>query len=540
MQATTQGADLYWENDGADSWSIEVVPYGEVPSGIPTVSNILEMPYTWSGGEAFTRYEFYVQSHCGVEGKSIYCQPAEFLTTCANDGCDYFFVLEDTYGDDWNGAYIEIRQDGITVGEVTQVEDGFGPFVFPFSFCDDYPFEFIWHGGNWDQECIFSFYDAYDQLFYSFKAGDYPDDQAVFYSGEADCDPVTCRFPFDLKTSNPTSTGIVIDWDDKDAVGTWDIEIVPLGNEPSGDPTVMDLNTKPFVWTGGEPGTYYEVYVRSVCGVDDRSKWSRPSVFATLCDAVYSTYPYEEDFRSEFELPYCWSRRHKSESIYSWKIVPDTYSQDSIVFCEYDNEKQDEWLISPAFDFSEIQEKAILSFDWKCSYYWMVYPYDKGDIRLIVSSDKGENWSSVLWSEHDFGEFSSFEWQHSEIDLSAYLGESEVWIAFQYEAEDAASVYLDNFVIDDGNGGITNLAAPVSKGLTVHVYPNPANDLFTLAVAGNDEYDWEISSLSGEVLLKDRTRSSVTQIAIDDLAPGVYFVSAITDQQKITKKFVRL
>jgi hypothetical protein len=541
MQETTQGADLYWEDDGADFWSVEVVRFGEVPTGIPTATNIVEMPYTWNGGEAFTRYEFYVQSHCGSEGNSLYSSSAEFLTTCANDGCDYFFVLEDIYGDDWNGAYIEIRQGGITVGEITQLEDGYGPFVFPFSFCDDYPFELIWHAGNWDQECVFSFYDAYDQLFYAFKAGDSPGDGTVFYSGEADCDPVTCRFPFDLKVTDPSVHGAVIDWTDKDLVGTWDIEIVPLGSEPSGEAILMDLNTKPFVWTGGDPGTYYDVYVRSVCAENDRSKWSKPAVLATLCDDLYSTYPYEEDFKSDYELPYCWSKRHRSESIYSWEIAADTYTSDSIVLCSYDNEKQDEWLISPAFDFSGIEDKAILSFDWKTSYYWMVYPYDKGDIRLMLSLDRGESWSPVLWNEHDMGEFPSFEWQHSEVDLSAYIGEPEVWIAFQYEANDAASVYLDNFRIEDETGGITNIDIAVAPELNLAVYPNPAGDLLSIHVPAGIEFDWTISDINGKMLLQSKSRALNKQrVGLESLEPGIYFVIVSTSEESFSKKFVKL
>jgi hypothetical protein len=536
--ATANGADLYWEDNGAGSWSIEIVPFGEIPTGVPDFAGITGIPFVWTGGDAFTRYAFYVQSDCGVAGKSHYSAPGEFTTACAGASCEYFFVLADTYGDDWNGAYIEIRQGGIRVGEITQEEAGFGPFYYPFSFCDDYPFELIWHAGNWDQECIFGFYDAYDQLYYHFEPGDFPDDGAVFYRGNADCDPVTCRFPYNLEISALTAEGATISWTDRDPVGQWDIEIVPYGTQPTGLPTIADVQTRPYTWTGGEPGEYYDVYVRSVCGQDDRSKWSLPASFATLCDKVYSEFPFDESFISVFDLPECWSKQSNGAGDQRWHTAPDTYSEDSLVLCRHDNDPQDEWLMAPVFDFSGLTEQAILRFDWKTSYYWMVNPYNNGDLNLRISVDRGQNWSNVLWNENQQGEFTSFEWQRSEVDLSDYIGEPEVWIAFQYVAEDAATVYLDNFQLADDSGSITGLNGQVLSSDWV-VYPNPVKERLYLGnIPINEIIKCRIVDINGRIV--QNHEGPRTEFDLSGIPPGIYFIRLEMEKRVAILKFMKL
>jgi len=538
---TSNGADLFWENDGADHWSLEVVPIGTIPTGIPDYDQITEIPFQWQGGEAFNQYTFYLQSHCTDGAHSNYSAPSTFLTTCDNNSCDYLFVLEDSYGDDWNGAWIEIRQKGISVGQITQEERGFGPYDFYFSFCDTLPFELIWHSGNWDQECIFSFYDLYDQKYFSFKAGDAPENNEVFYSGIADCDPVTCRFPYDVVIADYTVNGAMIDWVDNNAIGLWDIEIVPHMDEPNGQHIITNIDTKPFVWTGGEAGTYYDVYVRAVCDSDDRSKWSPSGTFATLCDQVYDSYPFYEDFIGDYALPECWSMRHNGAGDYSWKTKADYFTEDTLVYCRHDNEKQDEWLISPAFDLSGAQDEVIISFDWKMSYYWMVYPYDKGDLNVRVSMDKGNHWSEVLWNEAHESQFPSFEWQHSEINLSAYRGEAELWIAFQFLAEDAATVYLDNFMIDDGTGSITDVEELESADKYT-LFPNPANSKLTIKGMTSDQDAFiSIIDVNGKVVSEYYPKGkTINRLDISKLMPGIYFLNIQDDSGSVCRKFVKM
>ncbi|MDY2586132.1 fibronectin type III domain-containing protein [Winogradskyella aquimaris] len=79
---TTDGAELSWtENGTATIWNIEVVPSGDAPTGIPTVTGVTN-PYTITGLMASTDYDFYVQADCGGGDTSDFSAPFTFTTAC--------------------------------------------------------------------------------------------------------------------------------------------------------------------------------------------------------------------------------------------------------------------------------------------------------------------------------------------------------------------------------------------------------------------------------------------------------------------------
>lgn len=543
LELYSDGAVFSWENSMGTSWDIDVVESGQIPSGVPAFTGI-SSPFHWTGGTALNHYDVYLRSKCSPDISSNWYGPFSFYTACSNESCNYKLVLADSYGDDWNDAYIEVIQDGISLGFFTQHEAGFGPYEYFVSLCDTMAFELVWHGGSWDSECIFSFRDVYDQEYFSFSAGNAPSEDAVFFNGTADCSPVTCRFPTLLTASHYNENGARLSWREKDNANRWDVEFVPLNEEPTGIPTVENISENPYDWTGGEPGTYYQAYVRAACSENDRSRWSLPVVFTTRCSETNKIFPFSENFTSDFLLPACWiSESHNSKS-YHWKKALDSYNQDPMVYCRHENETQDVWLISPPMDFSGINNILTMSFDWKMSYYWMVSPYDKADLNVLVSTDKGQSWSGPLWSEKYPGFFESFEWQNSQVDLSPFSGSENVWIAFRYTGKDAASVYLDNFKIDDGSGGITATAGVESNSF--NIFPNPFSDKIILNFAMNQRESGliRITDLQGRTLVVKHfdifTGDHQMTLSTEDLAPGMYLLSLEMPGGMVTKKIIRM
>lgn len=543
VDAYSDGALFTWDSQNAVSWDIEVVESGQIPTGASTIT-IDQNPYRWTGGQPLSHYDYYIRANCGANSKSNWNGPFSFYTACSNNSCDYKLVLADTYGDDWNGAYVEVIQDGVSLGYFTQHEAGFGPYEYFVSLCDSMDFELVWHSGNWDLECIFSLRDIYDQEYFSFKAGNFPGNNEVFYKGKADCSPVTCRFPGKISASDFSENGAKINWEEKDVATKWEIEFVPLGEEPKGLPTVSEIIQKPFIWTGGAPGTYYHAYVRSVCTENDRSRWSQPVVFSTRCIASIGVFPFSENFYSDFLLPACWVSESRDPGPFSWQITQDSYSEQPVVYCRHEDEMQDEWLVSPPMDFSGITTDITLSFDWKMSYYWMVYPYDKADLMVRVSTDKGLSWSGVIWVEEDAGFFESFEWSTAQIDLSEFAGYEHVWIAFQYKGKGAATVYLDNFIIEDGSVGITGISDLTEDSFKV--FPNPFVDQikisFSCAVPATGLLS--IRDLHGKLLYRRTVEvlDGMNHFVIKDpdLMSGMYVISMEMPGGVQSKKIIRL
>lgn len=544
LDTFSDGAIITWEDNNAGLWDIEIVESDKIPTGTPDYKGI-QKPFQWKEGKPSTQYSVYLRSHCtGNNVFSNWSEPFSFFTQCKNESCEYKFVLSDSYGDDWNGAYIEVKQKGISLGKITQDEKGFGPYEFFISFCDSSEFELIWNAGSWDSECIFSLRDIYDQEYYSFTAGNFPADEKVFYKGIADCRPLTCRFPTNLFASEFSETGAKLTWQEKDNATLWDIEFVPIDEQQKGIPDIQNIDTNPFIWKYGLPGQYYKAYVRSVCQDNQYSKWSLPVVFTTRCPEAIDEYPYRENFSTEYLLPRCWISETRNSSLHNWQSAKDTYFPDTVVVCKNANENQDVWLNSPPFNFSGINSKIELTFDWKTSYYWMVYPYEKADIKVRLSTDKGKTWSNPIWTENDAGFFESFEWQNTKIDISYLAGAENVWVAFQYKGKDAATVYLNNFSIEIGSGDVTAVSQ-IEKDM-FDIYPNPFTDNVKVSYIGKKSKSGilKITDLQGKIISVQNIEISAGvntfNLFTDNLVKGIYIVSLESSSGIITKKLVHL
>ena len=87
---TTTGADLDWDYDVVSTWDLYIVPHGTTPPNagtIPTVDGVTEVPYTWTGGNDNTEYDWYVRSDCYEDNGSSasnWVGPGTFTTKCGS------------------------------------------------------------------------------------------------------------------------------------------------------------------------------------------------------------------------------------------------------------------------------------------------------------------------------------------------------------------------------------------------------------------------------------------------------------------------
>ena len=83
---TTSGADLGWTDASGSHWDIYVTSSGgtaPVQGTTPTANDITSNPYTYSGGSAYTTYDWYVRSDCDQDnvGTSTWTGPHSFTTS---------------------------------------------------------------------------------------------------------------------------------------------------------------------------------------------------------------------------------------------------------------------------------------------------------------------------------------------------------------------------------------------------------------------------------------------------------------------------
>nr|NIS53520.1 hypothetical protein [Phycisphaerae bacterium]NIW50126.1 hypothetical protein [Gammaproteobacteria bacterium]NIX01060.1 hypothetical protein [Phycisphaerae bacterium] len=132
----------------------------------------------------------------------------------------------------------------------------------------------------------------------------------------------------------------------------------------------------------------------------------------------------------------------------TWKIDSyDPYSGTWSVACfraaDPGPYTQDEWLITPSIDLTaKSSYNWYLEFYWYGSYYYMVTTGDQ-DFEVWISTDGGTTFPTKLWDETTDGSFTTWAWNKANIDLSAYLTETNVVFGFRTVGTDPAEVGFD-------------------------------------------------------------------------------------------------
>jgi hypothetical protein len=81
------------------------------------------------------------------------------------------------------------------------------------------------------------------------------------------------------------------------------------------------------------------------------------------------------------------------------------------------------------------------------SYYWGVSPNPNYDFRVKITTDNGTTWTTI-WTEDSAGVFDNFTFYQKLIPLSNYASNT-VKIAFQYQGQDGAALYLDDVAVEE-------------------------------------------------------------------------------------------
>ena len=128
--------------------------------------------YTLTGLTAGTAYQAKVQPVCGA---NEYGNPrmVSFATPfCAPESqCPIYYELHDSYGDGWNNAYIAVVSGGTEVARLT-MENG-SSLTGELPLCPG-SYQFVWHVGNYDNECYFTIYDPDENVITYKESGTYP------------------------------------------------------------------------------------------------------------------------------------------------------------------------------------------------------------------------------------------------------------------------------------------------------------------------------------------------------------------------------
>ena len=265
---TTSSAMVTWTGS-ASSYNLKVNDQ---------VYNNVNSPYYLRNLTAATVYTVEVQSICSATSTSSWTS-TNFVTEFCEEAnkCELTFVLGDSYGDGWNGGYLDVI-DAATNTSIANMaalnHNGNGVQSYDtltLAVCDGRNIRFVWHSGSWDSETSFTVYDINGDEIISGSGYDFSN-AAVISTYTVNCFS-TCRKPTDLQVVEITANSVTLSWTENGEATAW-VVAYTSGVRPQ---TVNATETT--VTIALSPETYYTAKVRPVCDVDD--KWSDEISFTT-------------------------------------------------------------------------------------------------------------------------------------------------------------------------------------------------------------------------------------------------------------------
>ena len=291
-------AEVSWTSD-ADAWQLGLI--GADGQTIEYIYSVATNPYTLTGLALGTTYRLAVRALCGGGSESEWTSPVSFTTDLCmpEDMCNITFELTDSYGDGWNGAYIEVLDvaTGTSLGQLSnrnvakasESEEAEGTKAggakaaetetYTLAVCDGRDIQFVWHSGSYDNECSYAVYDVNgDEIF----SGSGTMSEYVDYT--MNCTVSSCRKPTDLAASEIGPHSAKLSWTENGDATAWVVAYSTDGTNF----TNVDASTNPFTLTNLSAETAYTVKVRPLCD-DFDDKWSDEMTFTTLVAAPAPT-----------------------------------------------------------------------------------------------------------------------------------------------------------------------------------------------------------------------------------------------------------
>lgn len=187
--------------------------------------------------------------------------------------------------------------------------------------------------------------------------------------------PSNCVRPQNVAVSNITHNSVDVTWLNMGNEVTWQATCLPTGNSPYVYlyPEPLTLNTTACSFTGLNPNSTYDVFVRAVCDNNDYSPWTPALTFTTLSENVALT-PFFCNFEDPTENA-VWVL-NPTTATNEWAIGTATYTGAAPGHSLYISNTQgttynyDAHTTSSAWAYRDVYFSQALqyvfSFDWKC------------------------------------------------------------------------------------------------------------------------------------------------------------------------------
>ena len=238
-------AEVSWVSAGSETaWNLE---YKESSVDDWTVIHVTTNSYTLTGLTALTVYNVRVQADCGDGDLSEYKETSFNTSSCdVADQCIYTFILNDSYGDGWNYAFLTVKQNNVEISVLEAEHHGGGNVpstdTVTLSLCDGVSTSLEWTSGNYDSEAGFSLIGPDGTELYSITGMSY-------YT--------TYTFTTDCSGSGPVITNPTVTTN----AASGATQTTATLNATISNPDNVAISAKGFEWKATMGGTYAPVTV---------------------------------------------------------------------------------------------------------------------------------------------------------------------------------------------------------------------------------------------------------------------------------------
>lgn len=277
---STAGTVLLDWNGGSGTFNIEWGTAGFALGTGNIINSIATNSYLLNGLNNSTTYDFYVQEACSANELSNWTGPFSFTTASVAGSCGLFNLeLYDSWGDGWNGGFMNVIINGNVAFSGLTLANGVGPEIFPISVNIGDVLDFIYNPGAYQAENSYKVFDQNGVLIFEEGIGNAVPN-SVF--GVEACP--SCPAPSNLSANTSTAGTALLDWTGGSSPfgGTFNIEWGPTGFNQGNGTIVNNINGISYLLNGLSSITTYDYYVQEVCNTNDLSSWVGPLTFTTI------------------------------------------------------------------------------------------------------------------------------------------------------------------------------------------------------------------------------------------------------------------
>ncbi|MCP1997030.1 choice-of-anchor J domain-containing protein, partial [Flavobacterium sp. HSC-61S13] len=282
----------------------------------------------------------------------------------------------------------------------------------------------------------------------AFHVTDYKNNGSLTYIDDFKIEEVTtCTEPMKQGAENITGTAADIFWDNDFGTTNWEYYVrkkafliaPPLTNGIAINKNKVTV-TKDYFGANLEGNTWYEFYVRTLCGDTSKTEWTGPYYFRTDC--TFYNLPYWEGFNGDDNSLRCWTMVNGNTGASLWKQRTTNLFEGShsMNFTQSGNAAANDWFISPLFKNLDPTKTYRVKFNYK-------------------GTGSGANEMEVLASTKtmalaDFTQVIAPKMSYSSAifkdGISYFTGISgDMYLAFRVSGTGAKNITIDNLFIDE-------------------------------------------------------------------------------------------